>query len=251
MKNYIKTLNSKSKLWERILWWALRCVMIAGIINSAFVRKDIQQVLQMTANLVGIFAWEICMATSEKRILHYLPSYIQDIAAPGFFLASFGGAYLDFYYSIPNYDIILHLLGGAAGTWFGYEIITALQKRDKTRAHLSIVLMAALGFSFILGNGWELFEFTFDQVAGGDSQHWSMELAKQAAAEHGIGLPNVLSALCDERYALIDTMEDMICNTIGSVVMYIILKKRPYHHKGKFAVDFEAKAGEKAEVSVK
>lgn len=79
----------------------------------------------------------------------------------------------------------------------------------------------------------------FDQVAPqiGDAQHWSLALAEKAAEEHGIGLPNVIAARDPMRYALIDTMEDTVCNTVGAVVGWIILKIRPYHHTGKHNVN--------------
>ena len=35
------------------------------------------------------------------------------------------------------------------------------------------------------------------------------------------------------RYAVIDTMEDIIFNTLGAVAAYIFLKIKPYWHKGK------------------
>ena len=35
------------------------------------------------------------------------------------------------------------------------------------------------------------------------------------------------------RWALIDTMEDIVCNTVGAVLAWVILKINPYHHKGK------------------
>ncbi len=238
MKNYLARLRANAPTWQFVYWWVFRAVMIYGIIDSAFFRKDVQQVLQMSANLVGMFIWEIAQATSEKSLLRYIPSYCQVLAVPGFFLASFGGAYLNFYYTIPIYDQIFHFVGGGAGAWFGYEILTAIQKRDKVRCHLPFVLLAAFGFSFIFGNGWELFEFTFDQIAGGDSQHWSRALAEQAireAAAKGftIGMPNIIPELDPTRYALMDTMEDIVFNTLGGVAVYIFLRVNPYHHKGK------------------
>ncbi len=257
MKNYIARLKSNAPTWFFVYWWLFRAVMIYGIIDSAFFKKDIQQVLQMSANLVGMFIWEIAQTTSEKSLLRHIPAYCQVLSVPGFFMASFGGAYLNFYYSIPIYDQIFHFVGGAAGAWFGYEILTAIQKRDKVKCHLPFVLLAAFGFSFIFGNGWELFEFTFDQVAGGDSQHWSHALAVQAieeAAKEGytIGMPNIIPELDPTRYALMDTMEDIVFNTIGGVVVYVFLRFCPYHHKGKndvnamFTNDTVVKAKKKA-----
>lgn len=244
MKNYVKRLLDNSKRWEVIFWWILRLMMIGAMLDSIFIRKDVQQSLQSGANLAIMFLWEILQAFPKKTFFRHIPSYIQDFLAPGCFLASFGGAYLNFYYSIPAYDIILHVIGGMTGAFGGYEIAVAMQKRDKTTMNVAVTLLCAFGFSFFAGTAWELFEFLFDQIAGGDSQHWSLALAQAAAEEHGIGLPNVIPALDNMRYAVIDTMEDMICNTIGALVAYIILRICPYWHKGKRNVNllFEDKA---------
>lgn len=235
MKEYFKRITSTPKKAELVFWWIIRAIMIYAVIDSIFVRHDTQQFLQSLANLVLMFLWEIFQIPSEKNLLRHIPSYVQDFLIIGLFLASFGGAYLDFYYSIKLYDVIFHAIGGAAGVLGGYEIVVAMQKRDRVKASISIVLLAAFGFSFFAGTGWELFEFTFDQVAPqiGDAQHWSLALAEKAAAEHGIGLPNIIPARDPMRYAIIDTMEDIIFNTVGAVVAYIALRIYPYWHKGK------------------
>lgn len=233
MKQYVNGLLANSKKWEVIFWWILRAVMVGALIDSIFFRKDVQQSLQTGANLVLMFLWEIFQMFPKKTWLHHIPSYIQDFLAPGLFLASFGGAYMDFYYSIPVYDLIFHFIGGMAGAFAGYEIIVAMQKRDKVYCSASIACLAAFGFSFFAGTGWELFEFIFDQIAGGDAQHWSLALAQEAANEYGVAIPNVIPELDPMRWALMDTMEDIVCNTIGAVVAWGILKVQPYWHKGK------------------
>lgn len=253
MKAYINRLFAHSKKWEVIYWWVLRVIMIGALIDSIFIRKDVQQSLQTAANLVLMFLWEIFQMFPKKTWLYHVPSYIQDFLAAGLFLASFGGAYLNFYYSIPAYDLILHTVGGFAGALAGYEVIVAMQKRDKVTCSAPIAILAAFGFSFFAGTGWELFEFIFDQVAGGDAQHWSMALAQEAADAYGIPLPNVIPALDPMRYALIDTMEDIICNTIGAVLAWVLMKCCPYHHKGKHNVNllFETPAQKKKETAAK
>lgn len=243
MKNYIKMHHERSKLGERIYWWIFRGIMVYAIIDCIIKvatgapdmneTSNFQQILQSLANLVGMFAWEIMISTSKKSWMHYIPSYVQNITLLGFFLGSFGGAYMNLYYTFPPYDIVLHAFGGAEACFVGYEILTAIQKRDKKTAPIGLVILGACGISFMFGVGWELFEFTFDQVAGGDSQHWSMELAKIAAEKYNCGMPNVIPALNDMRYALIDTMEDTIANVVGAVAMLIALAIKPYHHKGK------------------
>lgn len=240
MKNYMARLRANAKPIEFIWWWILRAAMLFGIIDSIFFKKDLTQVAQMSANLVGMFAWEICMATSERNFMRYLPAYIQDVTAFGFFLASFGGAYLNLYYIFPYYDLIFHIFGGMAGALFGYEALTAMQIRDKVKCHVPFVILAAFGFSFICGNAWELFEFFADQFVGTDAQHWSKEIADAEALLHNnpkLSNPHIIPELDPTRWALMDTMEDLVCNTIGGVIVYVWLLIYPYHHKGKHNVN--------------
>lgn len=252
MKAYIKRLLGASKKWEVVFWWILRAVMIGALIDSIFFRKDVQQSLQTGANLLLMFLWEIFQLFPAKTWLRQVPSYIQDFLAPGLFLASFGGAYLNFYYSVPVYDLVFHSVGGLAGAFAGYEVIVAMQKRDKVQCSAAIAVLGAFGFSFFAGTGWELFEFIFDQVAGGDAQHWSLALAEAASEQYGVPLPNVIPELDPMRWALIDTMEDIVCNTVGAVLAWVILKINPYHHKGKNNVNllFAPKAEQKPKETV-
>jgi len=91
---------------------------------------------------------------------------------------------------------------------------------------LPVALLCSFCFCFFMGIMWELFEFTYDQVAGGDSQHWNIALAQ-------VGYRTLFPELNPSRFALMDTMGDIVCNTVGALIGYIILKICPYHHRGK------------------
>ena len=253
MKDYIKRITTIPKKWELVWWWIIRGAMIFGIIDSLVGITsrggNPLMVKQMAANIVGMFAWEICQMMSKKNFMRYLPSYIQDFTVFGFFMASFCGAYLNLYYSFRFYDLIFHLFGGAAGALFGYEALVAMQHRDKVRSHVPFVVIAAFGFSFICGNAWEIVEFVLDQFFGSDAQHWCREAANAAANAPGGNeflanshiIPHVATVMGEGwtaetyqiRWAIMDTMEDIICNTIGGAVVYVVLLIWPYHHTGK------------------
>ena len=254
VKDYFSRITKTPNKLEIIWWWIFRCIMIFGILDSLFGFTSLggrpMMVKQMAANLVGMFAWEICQAMSKKNFMRYLPSYIQDISVVGFFMASFAGAYINLYYSFRFYDLVFHIFGGAAGALFGYEALTAMQHRDKVKSHVPFVVLAAFGFSFICGNAWEIVEFVLDQFFGSDAQHWCYQEAQEAAATYGKDflanphiIPHVISeslwaegwteATFDYRWALMDTMEDIICNAIGGVIVYVVLLVWPYHHTGK------------------
>ena len=229
VKNYFNRIFTGCKKWELVYWWILRIPMFYIFIKS-IIDQENEQFMQVSANLIGMFAWEIMMMLPSKNLLRQIPSYFQDLMILAFFFASFGGYVLNFYYLIPCYDAVLHLICGGGAVWVGYEVFTAMQKRDMKTASVPIVLLGAFGYSMLMCNGWELFEFVFDQYFGGDSQHWSYELA--VASGSGIE-KGFFDMLYPERFSLMDTMEDMVCNVLGAVIVYIGLKISPYHHNGK------------------
>lgn len=235
-KGYFKRVRSMCKTWELVYWWILRLLMIGGIILRLVESDELgmYQPMQMAANLVGMFAFEICQAFPKNTFPRYFSAYFQNITILGFFLASFGGAFLNFYYIIPAYDKVLHLFGCMEAVFISYELICAMQLRDKMICPPRIAALAAFGVAFVFAAGWELFEFSFDQWFGGDAQHWNLELAiKEAGSREDIFM---LIPLDDERFearfAIMDTMGDAILNAIGAVAMYIILRIRPYRHMG-------------------
>lgn len=238
VKDYFKRLYKGMKPIEHIYWWTLRGLMIYGIIKSLVTidpNLGSMQPLQMASNLLGMFAYEICQMFPKNTYPRLLPRYFQHVSIFGFFCASFGGAYLNLYYALPMFDKVLHALGCVEAVFISYEIISAMQIRDKVVCPPKIVALCALGLGFVFASGWELFEFTFDQWFGGDAQHWDLQ---KAIAEAGGNVEDVFMLIpldaerFEARFAIMDTMGDMILNTIGAVPMYLFLRFCPYRHMG-------------------
>lgn len=265
MKEYFKRVTTTPNKIDLIIWWIFRALLIfafvlsfAGFIKGSinpFTGKafDITDPLQIGANFLCTFVWEIFMMLSPKNSLRYVNPRVQTFLIIGIFCGSFCGKFLNWYYDFRWWDVILHFVGGGACVFFGYEIVTAMQKKDKVRVPLSIVLLCAMGFSFLASTGWELFEFTFDQIAcrssflagniqaAGDAQHWSYTLAE--------GTPKALTLFnpyWPERWALMDTMADIVLNTLGALASIIFLRIVPYRHKGKNNVNAQAENQKKA-----
>lgn len=240
MKAYFNRLRENCPTRRFIFWWIFRILMIYAFVVGFFKKPfDITDPLQVGANLLAMFGWEVFMLFPEKSLLRHVPSVIQNFTTIGIFAASFGGKFLNFYYDLRYWDTALHFLGGVATVFFGYEFVCALMKRDKKDASLALVLLGSIGFSFIVSNAWELFEFTFDQVAGmmgsypGDAQHWSFALAEGTPKELTLFNPIV-----PERWAIMDTMGDIVLNTVGALIATVFIYFFPYRHKGKFKFDF-------------
>ena len=106
VKDYFKRVYKDVSKVELAYWWLLRLLMIGGIVYR-LIKPDglgMYQPMQMSANLVGMFAFEICQMFPAKTFPRYFSHKFQNFSIMSFFLASFGGAFLYFYYIVPGYD---------------------------------------------------------------------------------------------------------------------------------------------------
>lgn len=259
MKEYFKRITTTPKKITIAFWWVLRALLIFafvyGLIGfirgtvSPFTGKafDITDPLQVGANLICTFTWEIFMMFPKKNSFRYVAPSVQTVLMIFIFLGSFGGKFLNLYYFSNILDTVMHFLGGVFTVLAGYELITAMQKNHKVKLPHSIVFLCAVGFSFMAGVLWELFEFTFDQIscmsaaaanlpieqATGDAQHWNYALAQL----DGVVKQPLIPPMYIERWPLMDTMSDIVLNSFGALLGWIIIKVFPYNHKGKNNVD--------------
>ncbi len=241
MKAYFKRITTACSVKTYIFWWVFRLLMIYAFIAGFFKKPfDITDPLQVLANLATMFLWEIFMALPESNALRHITPGFQSFFIVATFAASFGGKFMNFYYDIGWWDSVLHFTGGASAVFYGYEYVCALMKKEKKSASIPLIMVAAVGFSFIGATLWEVFEFGFDQISGimsgmpGDSQHWSMALAE--------GTPKIntlFDPIDPARWPIMDIMGDIILNTLGSAVAYVIIRLYPYRHKGKYKFDFD------------
>ena len=250
VKTYFKNILSEVKTSELIYWWILRGLMILAFIDTLAGGPFLHNVLHITAaykgsnppiqilaNLVGMFAYEIIQLFPKNSRFRYFSPRFQNITALGFFLGSFGGAYLQFYYLIPGYDKALHAFGTAEAVYIGYEFVCATQLKLKKTCPPQIAALCALGFGFVLASGWELFEFVYDQFFGGDAQHWNFANALREAGGNPDNIFQMFPIADPEkfraRFPLMDTMGDIVMNFVGGFIMYAVLRLFPYRHRGK------------------
>ena len=94
----------------------------------------------------------------------------------------------------------------------------------------------------MFGTLWECWEFSFDQLFGGDTQHWSLALATETKINHLIFQPakEFMSEDWQARFALMDTMTDIVANTLGAVIGGIVLKIALRKNKRVKSVSFDA-----------
>ena len=133
-----------------------------------------------------------------------------------FFL--FGSVFLGevakFYYTVPHWDTFLHLLSSLMTGLLGYMVFAMLFKGQDSQISPTAAIMFALCFSVAIGAIWEIYEFTCDGLLGLNMQKFAFEDGVEKVG----------------RLALLDTMKDIIIDTVGAVLSsvygYVSLKSK-------------------------
>ena len=240
MKNYIQRLTKACHPAAFILWWLLRiAVLYALISNIAGNSTDVSAVIQYAFTFVAMFIWEICMAMPEKSFMRLMPASLQVFSTLLLFSAAFLGEYLNLYQSVLWLDELLQFIFGGFSVFVGYEIACALTIRDKYSCTKAMQFWVAFGIGFMAMNGLELFEFFLDQVEGivtgapGNAQYWFSEIGGTAPEK------TLIDYIDPTRWAIMDTMTDIILNSVSAFLALLIINLFPYRLRGKYRYDME------------
>ncbi len=103
------------------------------------------------------------------------------------------------------WDIVMHATSGVALGFVGFLMLYILYKGKKIRANPLTIAIFSFSFALAIGTLWEIFEFAVDSLTGLNMQ----------------------------RSGLIDTMWDLIVNSLGALFAswlgYLYLKKEKTH----------------------
>ena len=157
------------------------------------------------------------------------------------FSAQVFGEILNFYFVVSFWDNILHLVAGFISACFGFSIIYCWglkSNKEKTTFFISFIFLIC--FSITMSVLWEFFEFSMDRYLGFDMQKDTyVDRINTASFENDDedfvdSINNILYTdiyfdndfyRIDNGYldiGLIDTMEDMFFNVIGSLFFGIL-----------------------------
>lgn len=186
---------------------------VSNDLHVANIKVKSDYVLMLIQCLLGIVALFIPNFISKKRKIT-IPSSMYVIYVVFLYAAIFLGEVRDFYYKVPHWDTILHTFSGAGIGALGFSVVSLLNKEESLKFNLSPFFVALFSFCFAVTMGacWEIYEFCFDGLLGLNMQKFALE--------NGINLIG--------RTALVDTMKDLIVDSIGalatSILGYISLK---------------------------
>lgn len=172
-------------------------------VNEAGYHSTADYVLMIVQCSFGVIAIHIPMFLSKK--FHFeIPLELYGLYIIFLYCAIFLGEVRSFYYVIPYWDSILHAFSSLMLGFFGYMVITILNRSEKIMVHLSPLFSAIFAFCFALTIGcmWEIYEYSFDHLLGLNMQKF-MTADGEILSGHD---------------ALTDTMKDLIIDGIGALV---------------------------------
>lgn len=186
-----------------IITWIVRALLIGAIV-VAIILKRYEDIFIAVFAIFGTFLPNII----EKKMKVYLPIPLQIIIVIFIYLAEGLGEIADFYYTVPWWDNMLHMTSGGILGIIGLMFVYLLNKNHVREINLSpfFIVLFAFCFALMIGVVWEIYEFAMDRVFDTNMQKFRF------AGEDG----------------LVDTMTDLIVDTIGAFVVtassYLIIK---------------------------
>ena len=151
------------------------------------------------------------------------------------------GAVYNFYYLTSWWDILLHLLAGAVFAVVGAQLSNVLNKNNQTSYIFAAVFGVLLSISIAVV--WEMFEYSSDTFLGSDMQADTIINVINTKINRTDGIADAYTNIT-ETYVngqslgingyldigLIDTMHDMIIETVGALVylVYVLFDKNKH-----------------------
>lgn len=190
-----QSLNSKKKS-SMIITNLVRLALILTYIRGWFMHDHSQDFL-----IILTFVMTYYPSVLEKRFGVYLPNTLQIIITLFIFAAQVLGEMNGFYDKILWWDTMLHATSGTILGLLGFMFVYLLNKNSESNVNLSPIFVVLFAFCFAITMGvfWEFFEYGADRLLGYNMQKFR--------------LPG--------QDGLVDTMEDLIVDTIGAIVACI------------------------------
>jgi uncharacterized membrane protein YjdF len=205
-----------------ILYKVLRIIIgllfILNVVGIFLVNDDSQQ-SRLAFNAFQTFAFLLVStipSVIEKKGNLNIPDFMEVIFIIMCICHFIFGEMLEFFKHVSWWDSLLHTFSGSMVAILGFSLVNSLNIENKTMNIPPIfVAIFAICFSVTIGVLWEIVEFLIDYLTGSNMQRY----------RHSITNVDFVG-----RKALLDTMKDLILDTIGaciiSIIGYLDLKKQ-------------------------
>ncbi len=187
-----------------VIHMALRLAQVPVYTTEAEQHVKADYMLSLVQCALGIVIMFVPSFIAKRFSLN-IPNYMYVLYYIFLYCAVYLGEVWDFYFRVPNWDTYLHTFSGVMLGALGFSVASMMNEEKSIPVHLSPGFLALFAFCFALACGaiWEIYEYTVDALLKLNMQKYMTESG------------GILSG----RAALADTMEDMIVDAAGALVM--------------------------------
>lgn len=176
-------------------------------INKYYKSENNHYILILIQSILGIIVMQI-PSFLECKFKVKISLNMQLLFALFLYCSVYLGEAKSFYYLVPNWDKILHVISGSILVSISFSLLILMNRIDSLNInfnHLCIVI-CSFCFAITLGVLWEIYEFSCDGLLNLNMQKFALENGN-----------NLIG-----RDALTDTMKDLIMDCIGAGIMSVI-----------------------------
>ena len=170
---------------------SLQILLLVGLVLEIWQA----QWLNATAT-VGVLILTLLPVVLGRAYTIFIPPELEALAVVFVFAALFLGEVRGYYIRFWWWDVVLHTASGFLLGILGFLLVHVLNEKEDLEVHMKPGFVALFAFMFALGLGalWKIFEFCMDS----------------------------LFALNMQKSGLVDTMWDLIVDTVGALVIALL-----------------------------
>ena len=219
LRDEIATLRSQVPLWEYLLWWVVRGLLVYGFLKVYPKEGFSYGALQTVTNLAVSFVIPLIrLLFFAKLYLGNISYRVQSLIDIFVVTGTIMGHVFELRAVYGEYDKVLHLVSGGLVVFIGYILIRGARESKNVRP--GVVVAASAGFSCVVAILWEVFEFFADFLLPDCSnQGYSCPPSEDFFVLRwmGRGTGDALHR------AVLDTNVDLICAMAGLLVCAAVL----------------------------
>lgn len=205
---------------QLIFWIIVRISMIICA-GYSFIHGDLVMGFESVFCWIFTHLWDMFQVFGHTSFIIEVPPLSQTMLNLIIFIGIVIGSYMGVFDNTTWFDNLMHVMSGLVCAVFGYDFAVIIQRKKGTIA-ATLAAIFSLMFALSIAVGWEFYEFLMDTLHGTNLQ--LAKLGKETEMFDIAKYHNEYGYL-----GLVDTMTDMMMNTIGGLcgmVFMIILRNR-------------------------
>ncbi len=149
---------------QRILWLSLRIVILCWGVYGLF-HGSVVEFLEAIFAIIFTHLWDFFQIFGKKSFIIEVESSTQTMLTLFIFIAVCIGSTLNNRTTFEHFDLVTHFASGVLSAWFGYDFANIIyRKRGDLGPAMSSLF--SLAFALSIAVGWEIYEFSMDQIYG-------------------------------------------------------------------------------------